>query len=377
MSEPIRVFLIDDSTVVRGALRRIIDATSDLRVVGTAANGRLGLEGVATAHPDVVLLDIEMPEMDGLTTLPRLLSENPGLRVIMASSLTQRGAQVTLDALAIGAADYITKPTARAGPDALAPMAEQVLAKIRALGQARAGRARAAGRPAPRPVPRYTPSIPTATVPAPGDEPPSFPPQRHPGAGLLPPEIVAVASSTGGPNALATVLRGLPAEFRTPIVVTQHMPPLFTLLLAQRLQRESGRPCVEAADGQPIREGHVYVAPGDHHLLVAPSSSGWRIELSQGAPENHCRPSADPMFRSVAEHFGLRALAVVLTGMGEDGRRGCQTIRARGGRVLVQDEESSVVWGMPGAVVAAGVADRIVPLSEIAQRLTQLELVPR
>jgi two-component system chemotaxis response regulator CheB len=373
VTAPIRVFLIDDSTVVRGALRRIIDATSDLRVVGAAANGRLGLEGIAQAAPDVVLLDIEMPEMDGLTTLPRLIAAHPGVRVIMASSLTQRGALVTLEALAMGAADYITKPTARAGPDALAPMAEQVVAKIRALGRAPGATAGAASRVA-RPEPRRTPRHGDV---APIVEPPSAGFRRGLGGWGAPPEIVAIAASTGGPNALATVLRGLPPEFRTPLVVTQHMPPLFTLLLAQRLERESGRRCHEATDGMPLEEGHVYIAPGDHHLLVAPAKGGWQMRLTQTPPENHCRPSADPMLRSVSEGFGARALAVVLTGMGEDGRRGCEAIRATGGRVLVQDEATSVVWGMPGAVVSAGCADWVVGLPQVAHRIAQLELVLR
>lgn len=368
MVAPIRVFLIDDSAVVRGALRRIIEAESDLVVVGTAANGRLGLEAVVAARPDIVLLDIEMPELDGLATLPRLLEAAPGVRVIMASSLTQRGARVTLEALALGAADYITKPTARAGPEALAPVAEQLVAKIRALGAPRAA-APAVVPPAPpprRPTPTPRHGTPIVEGPSAGTRRLGF---------TAPPEVIAVASSTGGPNALATLLRALPRDARTPIVITQHMPPLFTQLLAQRLERESGRHCVEATDGLRVASGHVYIAPGDHHLLVEKAGADVRLRLTQTPPENHCRPSADPMFRSVSAAFGARVLAVVLTGMGADGRRGCETIRARGGRVLVQDEASSVVWGMPGAVVAAGLADAVLPVPEIAQRIAHLELV--
>ncbi len=367
---PIRVFLIDDSTVVRGAMRRIIDATPDLRVVGSASNGRIGLDGIAEADPDVVLLDIEMPELDGLATLPRLLAAHPQVRVIMASSLTQKGAQVTLEALAIGAADYITKPTSRAGPDALAPMAEQVVTKIRALGRARRGGAPSAE---PRQGTRaHTPSHGTMAFRPNADSTSSFTSRVH-REPTRKPAVIAIASSTGGPNALVHLLRGLPSDFRTPIIITQHMPPLFTLLLAQRLQRETGRPCVEATDRMPLAEGHVFIAPGDHHLLVEPAGDGWRLRLTQTPPENHCRPAADPMFRSVAEHFGSRALALVLTGMGEDGRRGCQAIRNAGGFVFAQDEATSVVWGMPGAVVAAGCADAVYPIDQLSQQIALLE----
>jgi two-component system chemotaxis response regulator CheB len=373
MDGPIRVFLIDDSAVVRGALRRIIEAEPDLAVVGTAANGRMGLDAVVAAQPEVVLLDIEMPELDGLATLPQLLALLPGLKVIMASSLTQRGARVTLEALALGAADYITKPTARAGPDALAPLAAQLLEKIRGL----AGRRRAAtpGQPSAAAAP---PRIAMRRAPTPAAGSPLVDP---PSAGArrlgfeVAPELIAVASSTGGPNALATLLRALPREARTPIIITQHMPPLFTTLLAQRLERESGRRCIEAADRMPLAPGHVYIAPGDHHLLVDGGAGAWQLRLSQDPAENHCRPSADPMFRSVSEAFGARVLAVVLTGMGEDGRRGCEAVRRAGGRVLVQDEASSVVWGMPGAVVAVGCADAVLTVPEIAQRIAHLEMV--
>jgi len=351
-------------------MRRIIDATPDLRVVGSASNGRIGLESIAEADPDVVLLDIEMPELDGLATLPRLLAAHPHVRVIMASSLTQKGAQVTLEALAIGAADYITKPTSRAGPDALAPMAEQVVAKIRGLGRARRGGViTTEPRSAPRP---QTPSYGTPTFRPSAEPAPSFANRVH-REPTRKPAVIAIASSTGGPNALVNLLRGLPNDFRTPIIITQHMPPLFTLLLAQRLQRETGRPCVEATDRMPLAEGHVFIAPGDYHLIVEPAGDGWRLRLTQSAQENHCRPAADPMFRSVAEHFGSRALALVLTGMGEDGRRGSQAIRNAGGHVFAQDEATSVVWGMPGAVVAAGCADAVLPIDQLSQRVALLE----
>ncbi|MBX3174787.1 MAG: chemotaxis response regulator protein-glutamate methylesterase [Gemmatimonadaceae bacterium] len=364
MDAPIRVVLIDDSAVVRGALRRIIEPSGDIVIAGTASNGRLGLEAVAAHRPDVVLLDIEMPEMDGMQTLPRLLAANPGLKVIMASSLTQRGAQVTMDALALGAADYITKPTARAGPDALAPMAAELLGKIRGLA-----RPHRHLRPA---TPLRTRAVGPESDSAPIPEPTTGALRR--GLGGRAPELIAIASSTGGPNALAQLFKALPNECKTPIVVTQHMPPLFTQMLAQRLTRESGRTCVEASDRMPVQPGHTYIAPGDKHLLVERENGALRIRLSDAPPENHCRPSADVMFRSIANAVGGSTLVVVLTGMGEDGKRGADVLRRAGARVLAQDEASSVVWGMPGAVVAAGLADQVLTLPLIAQRIAHLEL---
>jgi two-component system chemotaxis response regulator CheB len=341
----IRVVLIDDSTVVRGALRQIIDATPDIRVVNTAGNGRLGLAALDRTPADVVMLDIEMPEMDGLATLPQILARHPSVRVIMASSLTQRGAQVTIDALALGAADYITKPTARAGPSQLAALADEICGKIRALiGRKRVVRRVQAPTP-PRPMPVGRPRLNLV--------------------GFSKPKVIAIASSTGGPNALATVLASLPKSLTLPVLVTQHMPPVFTTLLAQRLQREAGRTCVEAEDGMPIGDNCTYLAPGDFHMLVEPKAGAPYIRLSQAAPENHCRPAADPMMRSIVAWYGSATLAVVLTGMGEDGRRGCEVVHEHGGRVIVQDEATSIVWGMPGAVAGAGLADGIYPLREL------------
>jgi two-component system chemotaxis response regulator CheB len=347
----IRVLLIDDSAVVRGAMRQIIDAAEDMQVVATASNGRLGLEELSRTPVDVVLLDIEMPELDGLATLPRILASHPKLRVIMASSLTQAGARVTMDALALGAADYITKPTARAGPAALASLANEIVEKIRAIGGA--GRRRTVVRPIRTPV-----AVPVRPAQSAAIRP------------FVTPRVLAIASSTGGPNALASVLRALPASFALPIVITQHMPPLFTTLLAQRLQRESGRKCVEATNGEPLLPGNAYVAPGDFHMLIEVTDGAPYLRLTQTAPESHCRPAADPMLRSTAQTFGPAVLAVVLTGMGEDGRRGCEDVRRSGGRVLVQDEATSVVWGMPGAVANAGLADWTVPLNDIGARIS-------
>ncbi|MBV9773813.1 MAG: chemotaxis response regulator protein-glutamate methylesterase [Gemmatimonadetes bacterium] len=349
--------IVDDSTVIRGMLGRIIDAESDMRVVASAPNGRSAIDLLRHREVDVVLLDVEMPEMDGLTALPQILAGNPQVRVLMASSLTQKGAQVTMSALALGAADFIPKPSAR-GALGIDAISRELVGKVRALAR-RGGKSPL---PAPSPVPaQERRSAPAAALPlGVGD---------HRGDT---PRVVAIASSTGGPNALSTLLRGISAGFSLPIVITQHMPASFTAALAERLQRETGRPCREAASGEPVLPGHIYVAPGDFHLTVMTREREPIFRLDQGPPENHCRPAADPMMRSLASVYGGSVLAVVLTGMGEDGCRGVREVRARGGRVVAQDEASSVVWGMPGAVVHAGLADAVLPLDRIAAHIEAL-----
>jgi len=347
-ADAIRVLIVDDSAVVRGALGRIVDEQPDLMVVTTAPNGRIALDALRHQRADVVLLDIEMPEMDGLTALPLILSQHPETRVIMASSLTQRGAEITMQAMALGASDFIAKPAARSGTAALASVSQEIASKVRAIGRAARGR--------PRPT--------SATAPVRGGVPRST--ILAPRAGDASPCVLAIAASTGGPNALSDLLSALPRAFPLPILITQHMPPVFTALLAQRLERDSGRPCREARHGEPIEPGHTYIAPGDHHLLVRTHEGQPYVQLTQTAPENFCRPSADPMLRTIAAMYGPSTLAVVLTGMGEDGLRGCREVQQRGGRVLVQDEASSVVWGMPGAVANAGLAHDILPVSELA-----------
>jgi two-component system chemotaxis response regulator CheB len=356
----IRVLIVDDSAVIRGALGRIIDAEADMTVATTAPNGRVALDALKHTPVDIVLLDVEMPEMDGITALPRILSGYPNTRVIMASSLTQSGAEVTLQALALGAADYITKPAARSGSSTLAAMQAEIVNKVRAIGRAvqrRDPRSQASGGSA-------------ASAPA-ADSTGYTPPAALLASkqGSASPRVVAIASSTGGPNALADVLSSLPKDFPLPILITQHMPAVFTALLAQRLERDTGRACREAVDGEPVLAHHTYVAPGGYHMIVRTEEAKPYIQLTLAEPENYCRPSADPMFRSIASVYGASTLAVVLTGMGEDGMRGARAIHERGGRILAQDEASSVVWGMPGAVVHAGLASAVLPLANIADAI--------
>lgn len=348
----IRVMLVDDSAVIRGLIGRIIDAENDMEVTASAPNGKAALEILRHKAVDVIVLDVEMPEMDGLTALPLILEGNPGTRVIMASSQTTRGADVTMRALGLGAADYIPKPSSLSAVQGIEAISRDLVAKVRALGS--------------DPVPAHETFRPA---------PPRQPPVTEPEAAATP-RVLCIAASTGGPNALARVLSRLPGDFPLPILIAQHMPPLFTQSLAERLQRESGRSCREARDGDVIESGLIYIAPGDFHMRVREDERGIVTRLDQEPPVNFCRPSADPLFESVASTYGAAALALVLTGMGEDGLRGCAAVVRGGGRVVVQDRGTSVVWGMPGAVATAGLASAVLPLDEIATHLGTLCTVP-
>ncbi len=347
--QPIRVLIVDDSAVVRGVLGRIVDAQEDMRVATTAMNGRDALDALRLQEIDVVLLDIEMPVMDGLTALPLIVQRHPRARVLVTSSLTHESANVTMRALALGAVDYVYKPSTRGGGIfGVEAAATQVVAKIRAV----AGSGTA------------------------GDMTTAINGGRHslsPG-GDFEPQVLVLAASTGGPNALATVVSGLPRDFPLPVLVTQHMPPIFTTMFAQRLARESSLPCDEARDGEALQPGRIYVAPGDHHLTVIGGglTRSPSLHITSDPPEHHCRPAADPMFRTAAQAFPNGVVAVVLTGMGDDGRQGCQAVAASGGRVIVQDETTSVVWGMPGSVVASGIPCSILPLRSISAHLASL-----
>jgi len=356
----IRVLIVDDSVVIRRLLTDCLAGDPDIEVAGTAASGRIGLAKITQVNPDVVTLDMEMPEMDGIQTLIELRKQYPKLPVIMFSTLTERGAASTLDALTHGASDYVTKP-ANVGSvqTALQRVREQLIPKIKALCPRHM--------PEP-PPPRVRERTPVASA-APG-----APAKIAPARSAVPRdiELVTIGVSTGGPNALAAVMAALPAELRVPIVVVQHMPPMFTKLLADRLSAGSPLTIREAAGGETLAPGQVWIAPGDHHMVVARTAAGVKLKLNQGPPENSCRPAVDVLFRSVAEIYGPSAAAVVLTGMGQDGLIGASWIKERGGTVLAQDEASSVVWGMPGYVVRAGLADRVLPLGEVAPAIVDL-----
>ncbi len=319
-----------------------------IEVVGVAANGRIALAKIPQVNPDLVTLDIEMPEMNGLEALAEIRKTYPSMPVIMFSTLTHRGAAATLDALALGANDYVTKPS-NLGNAALSiqRIREELIHKIKVFCPKVVG---------PENVPDRPVSAKKTARPKP----------REKALGKLQrPEIVAIGVSTGGPNALAEVLPALPADFPVPVVIVQHMPPMFTKLLADRLTSQSAIDVSEGASGDTLKPSQAWLAPGDYHMVLAKDTNSTYLQTHQGPQENSSRPSVDVLFRSVAEIYGPRSLAVVMTGMGKDGLRGCEEIREAGGQIMVQDEASSVVWGMPGFVAQAGLADRVVPLERI------------
>ena len=343
---PVRVLVVDDSVAVRKLISDALADSSDVQLVGTASNGPIALAKIPQLNPDVITLDTEMPGMDGIATLTEIRRLYPRLPVIMFSTVTEMGAAITIQALAAGASDYMTQPGTI---ESLAAMMEQVrrelVARILSLVNGEVREASFAG-PQARLRERKWP-------------------------GTCPVEIVAIGASTGGPTALAEILPRLPADLPVPIVIVQHMPPLFTRFLSERLDSQSALKVREAEQGKVLQSGDVWIALGGHHLTIARKGAERFLELNQDPPENSCRPAVDVLFRSVAETYGSGALAIVLTGMGVDGARGAAHIRNAGGEVLVQDKQSSVVWGMPGAVVSAGVADSVCPLPEIAAEIVR------
>jgi two-component system chemotaxis response regulator CheB len=340
-----RVLVVDDSVVVRRLVSKALEAEGEVEVVGVAADGAIALVNIERLHPDVVILDVAMPVMDGLAALAEIRQRWPGLPVIMFSTLTTRGAEVTLDALALGASDYVLKPSSTDPGSAMAEIRAQLLPRIAALlPQAREARERPT-RPADRP-PRPSGTVRRA----------SGPPERI--------DVIVIGVSTGGPTALAELIPTLPGDLPVPIAIVQHMPPMFTKILAERLDHKSALRVAEAADGDRLRAGHVAIAPGDRHLSLAEHDRD-HLHVYDGPHENSCRPSVDPLFRSVADAYGPHALGIVMTGMGSDGLRGSEHLAAAGAHLIVQDEATSVVWGMPGFVARAGLADAALPLGSL------------
>lgn len=338
--------LCDDSATVRAAMARVLEADPGIRIVARAANGQEAVAALArlpaALRPQVVLLDLEMPVMDGMTALPLLLRERPGPAVIVASALTQRGAAAAMAALRAGAADYIPKPGAAGGGLNDPAFRTEILAKVKGWARMRAG-----GLP-----PRA--ALPSSALP------------MVPLRGL---RAIGLGCSTGGPQALAVFVQGLARPLPVPLLVVQHMPAGFTAMLADHLNRLGRLPCAEARDGEALRPGRLYLAPGDRHLLAEPVAAGLVARLSDAPPENFCRPAVDPMLRSLSGACGGAVLAVILTGMGHDGLAGCRAVIAAGGTVLAQDEASSVVWGMPGAVAKAGLARALLPPAALAEQV--------
>jgi two-component system, chemotaxis family, protein-glutamate methylesterase/glutaminase len=367
----IRVMVVDDAVVVRGLLTRWIEAEPGLRIAGSMRSGREAIEQLERVDPDVVILDVDMPDTDGITALPQLLEKKPELVVIMASTLTRRNAEISLRALSLGAKDYIPKPQTTREITTSTSFRRELIEKIKAL------------------APRRLPVIPTApaSITARADERPAEPPlQRVPSPSLVPqeplklrplpltaPRVLLVGASTGGPQALNRFLAQLNGVLdQTPVLVVQHMPPTFTTILAEHLTRAVGRTAHEAIDGEEIKAGRIYVAPGGRHMRVTRRDGTATIALDDGPQVNFCKPAVDPLFETAAEIWGAKNLAVVLTGMGSDGTRGAASVVAAGGAVLAQDEESSVVWGMPGSVAHAGLCSAVLPLDQIAPKIVRL-----
>jgi two-component system chemotaxis response regulator CheB len=364
--ERIRVLVVDDSVVVRRLVTRVLDEDPGIEVVGAAANGRIALAKIAQLQPDVVTLDIEMPELDGLATLAELRPRWPRLPVIMFSTLTERGAEATLEALSLGASDYVTKPTGlHNAAEAMAAVKAELLPRIKALHGRRRLSAAAATAPA----------SPAPTVAAPAAAAPKVAAPGRPANARI--DLVAIGVSTGGPNALAELLPALPATFPVPIVIVQHMPPVFTRMLANRLDGRCAVGVIEAEGGELLRPGRVHIAAGGQHLALVRQGTSVVTVASDEPPENSCRPAVDVLFRSVAALYGSSALAVVLTGMGQDGLRGAEEIRVAGGQILAQDEASSVVWGMPGFVAKAGLADAVLPLDALSDEINRRVAIGR
>jgi two-component system chemotaxis response regulator CheB len=355
--ERIRVLVVDDSVVIRRLVAHALDQDPSLEVVGAASNGVIALQRIPQFNPDVLTLDIEMPEMDGLETLRRVRREYPQLRVIMFSTLTERGAEVTLEALTLGADDYVTKASNEGSLDrSMARLREELVPKVKQFFHLPA-QSGAAVQPEPPHV---------ALAPPVRWGPPIL---RSPSAR---PKVVAIGVSTGGPTALGSILPELPAGFPLPVLVVQHMPPLFTRLLAERLHASCRLPVEEASQSAPVEAGKILIAPGDFHLKVVSNAGGVCVRLDQAPPLNSCRPAVDALFTSIADVYGGAVIAAVLTGMGQDGLRGAEILKAQGASLIAQDEASSVVWGMPGAVVNAGLADRVLPLDQVVPEILQM-----
>lgn len=334
--------VVDDSAIVRGLIVQMLETEPGVRVVGRAANGEAALSELDRIEVDVVILDLEMPVMDGMTALPLMLERRPGLKVVIASTLSRRNARISLEALQRGAADYVPKPETGTLVNA-EEFRRDLIGKVVAVGR----RHGAAVRPA------------------------SAVAVTRPPVAAIRPGLIAIGGSTGAPPVLLELFAAL-GDVQQPILVTQHMPATFTALLAEQLERAGGRPCAEAKEGEPILPGRAYVAPGGRHMTVGRSGATPVIRLTEEPPEHFCRPAVDPMLRSAAEIYGRRLLAVVLTGMGADGAAGCEAVARAGGRFIVQDEATSAVWGMPGAAARTGLCEAVLPRQQIAPWIRQV-----
>lgn len=388
-SDPYRVMVVDDSAVIRGLLTRAIEGDPEIRVIASVGDGQMAINALQRNSVDVILLDIEMPVMDGITAIPKLLAVAPQVKIIMASTLTARGADISLRCMQAGASDYIPKPSSTRELGGAEDFKRELISKVKALGNA-ARRAGSRSRGEVRPLPPVYGARPAPGAAAPAGAPAGAtqpvtgslfgrrndtPPVLRPASGpALRPDVLAIGSSTGGPQALFEVLSHLKGVTQ-PIFITQHMPATFTTILAEHITRQCGIDAQEAKDGEVVANNRCYIAPGDFHMLVNQRGGGNVIQLSKDPPENFCRPAVDPMMRSLLRVYGGRKiLSCILTGMGQDGLKGCTEVVNNGGALIGQDEATSVVWGMPGAVANAGICQQILPLKEIGPTLRKLAM---
>jgi two-component system chemotaxis response regulator CheB len=357
--------VVDDSVVIRGLISRWVGSEPDMVVAASLRTGLDAVNQIERINPDVAVLDIEMPELDGISALPLLLAKKRDLIIIMASTLTRRNAEISFKALSLGASDYIPKPESTREAGAAETFRHDLIQKIRHLG-AKVRRAAPAGPP-------LAPSLDRAREPCPRPAPVAQPQLMRRAFSMQAPRALLIGSSTGGPQALMSLVGEIgPVIDRFPVLITQHMPPTFTTILAEHLARSSQRPALEAVDGETVKAGRIYLAPGGRHMRVVRHGTEAAIALDDGPPVNFCKPAVDPLFNSAIEVWQGGILAVVLTGMGSDGMRGGKEIVAAGGSVIAQDEATSVVWGMPGAAANAGICAAVLPLNQIAPKLVRL-----
>ncbi len=342
----IRVLVVDDSVVIRRLVTQALEEVPDIEIAGSAANGKIALQRIPQVNPDAITLDIEMPEMNGIEAVREIKKAYPQVRVIMFSTLTQRGASSTIEALSHGADDYVTKASNYGSLDkSMTSLRDELVPKIKQFFVL-AGAAPAVAPPRPPSVPRLVNG-------------------SRPTVGAHARKAVVIGVSTGGPVALSRIVPMFPHDFPAPILIVQHMPPMFTRMLAERLQTQTKLRVTEAVEGDVVTPGRILIAPGDYHMKLRRLGTDIRVQLDQGPQENSCRPAVDVLFRSAAEIWGPAAVGAVLTGMGQDGLRGVETLKAQGAYIIAQDEVTSVVWGMPGAVANAGLADTVTGLDSV------------
>ncbi len=359
-SPSIKVLLVDDSAVIRGLMSQALEPHKEIEVVGRSSNGEQAIHTAQQLQPDIIVLDIEMPVMDGITALPELVKVAPKAKIIMASTLTLRNAAVSMQALSLGATDYLTKPTSKVGGE-VALFYRELITKIYAL----MGRG----------LPVFADAKPEVAAPVAAAPKTVMRVSPLPFGGKLNPmglHALAIASSTGGPQALMQFFGQIKGHLaHVPVFITQHMPPTFTTILAEQVSKASGHTATEAKEGMEVKPGTIYIAPGDYHMIAERADTRVVVRINQNPPENFCRPAADPMLRSLAQVYGSHLVAMVLTGMGQDGMEGAKDVVNKGGSVLAQDEASCVVYGMPKAVVENGLCKVVLPLAELAPFVIQ------